>query len=144
MPHLSPLAQRYHWRSELAGTRLIVAALLAAATISFSLYAAAEDVPLVDGVMWKKSAPVLKRAYLVGMSNLLSSEYAVQQAFGPPPDSQTAGVRLPICRACKNCWRNDSCCFIFTVGADSGSNKTGMKTTLLISPIIVNTPTGSI
>jgi hypothetical protein len=55
---------------------------------------AAEDVPFVDGTMWKKSAPILKRTYLVGFSNLLSAEYAYQKAFGPPPDRQTAVLRL--------------------------------------------------
>ena len=44
--------------------------------------------------MWKKSAPILKRTYLVGFSNLLSAEYAVQKTFGPPPDDQTAIQRL--------------------------------------------------
>ena len=56
--------------------------------------AAEETVPFVDGTMWKKSAPVLKRTYLVGMSNLLVAEYLYQQDWGPPPDRQTAIQRL--------------------------------------------------
>ncbi len=70
---------------------------LAAILTGFALLAlpaAAEDIPFVDGTMWKKSAPILKRTYLVGFSNLLSAEYAVQKTFGPPPDDQTAIQRL--------------------------------------------------
>jgi hypothetical protein len=70
-------------------------ALLVGAALLFSVASAAEeDVPMVDGRDWKESAPVLKRAYLIGLSNLLSAEYAYQQEFGPPPDRQTAIQRL--------------------------------------------------
>ena len=67
---------------------------IAAAALVLASPAAAEDVPLVDGTMWKKSAPILKRTYLVGISNLMSAEYAVQKEFGPPPDDQTAIQRM--------------------------------------------------
>ena len=67
---------------------------IASVALLVALPAAAEDVPFVDGKMWKKSAPILKRTYLVGISNLLSAEYAVQKTFGPPPDDQTAIQRL--------------------------------------------------
>lgn len=73
---------------------LVIGALLAAACLAWSATAAAEDVPFVDGKSWKKSAPILKRAYLVGVSNLMSAEYAYQQTFGPPPDRQTTVQRL--------------------------------------------------
>jgi hypothetical protein len=77
------------------GTRnLIVGVLLASALLVWSVPAAAEDVPFVDGTSWKKSAPVLKRAYLIGLSNLMSAEYAYQKEFGPPPDMQTSIQRL--------------------------------------------------
>ena len=66
---------------------------IAAAALVLASPAAAEDVPLVDGTMWKKSAPILKRTYLVGISNLMSAEYAVQKEFGPP-DDQTAIQRM--------------------------------------------------
>jgi hypothetical protein len=36
----------------------------------------------------------LKRAYLVGVSNLMSAEYVYQKEFGPPPDKQTTIQRL--------------------------------------------------
>ena len=75
-------------------SRPIVGMLLGAALLVLSVPVAAEDVPFVDGREWKKSAPVLKRAYLIGISNLLSAEYAYQQEFGPPPDRQTAIRRI--------------------------------------------------
>ena len=73
---------------------LIIGALLASAFLVWSVPAAAEDVPFVDGKSWKKSAPILKRSYLIGVSNLMSAEYAVQKEFGPPPDMQTTVQRL--------------------------------------------------
>jgi hypothetical protein len=77
------------------GTRnLVIGALLAGAFLVWSVPAGAEDVPFVDGKSWKKSAPILKRSYLVGVSNLMSAEYAYQQTFGPPPDKQTTVQRL--------------------------------------------------
>ncbi len=61
----------------------------------FGLGAAADEtVPFVDGAMWKETPNVLKRAYLVGVSNLLAAEYLYQKAFGPPPDRQTSIQRL--------------------------------------------------
>jgi hypothetical protein len=77
------------------GTRnLIIGAFLAAGLLVWSVPAAAEEVPFVDGESWKKSAPILKRAYLVGFANLMSAEYAYQKEFGPPPVMQTAIQRL--------------------------------------------------
>lgn len=75
-------------------SKACVFAVIAAAALALAAPAAAEDVPFVDGTMWKKSAPILKRSYLVGISNLLSAEYAYQKEFGPPPDRQTAIQRL--------------------------------------------------
>ena len=64
--------------------------LIAVVAISAAGPAAAEEVPFVDGHMWQKSAKPLKLAYLVGISNLLSAEYAFQQSEGFPPDSQSS------------------------------------------------------
>ena len=73
---------------------LIIGAFLAAVFLVWTVPAMAEeDVPFVDGKAWKKSAPVLKRAYLIGLSNLMSAEYAYQQTFGPPPSSRP-GARI--------------------------------------------------
>jgi len=73
---------------------LIIGALLASVFLVWSVPAGAEDVPFIDGKSWKKSAPILKRSYLIGVSNLMSAEYAYQQEFGPPPDMQTTIQRL--------------------------------------------------
>lgn len=70
--------------------------LCAIAALAFAVGApaSAEDVPMVDGKLWKDTAPLLKRTYLVGFANLMTAEYLVQQEFGPPPDRQTAIQRL--------------------------------------------------
>jgi hypothetical protein len=76
------------------GTKVWLLAALFSVSLATASPVAAEEVPFVDGTMWKKSAPILKRTYLVGFSNLLSAEYAYQKAFGPPPDRKTAILRL--------------------------------------------------
>ena len=69
-------------------------AVFALGLIAPSGVAAEEYVPLVDGATWKKSAPILKRAYLIGVSNLMTAEYLYQKELGPPPDNQTTIQRL--------------------------------------------------
>ncbi len=69
--------------------RCVIAAVLLTAGPAF-----ASDVPFIDGKLWEDSAPVLKRAYLIGVSNLLNAEYALQKEFGPPPDDQTSIQRF--------------------------------------------------
>lgn len=71
-----------------------IAALAAALCLAYSAVASAENVPLVDGVIWGKSAPILKRSFLIGVSNLMTVEYLYQQKFGPAPDYQTTVRRL--------------------------------------------------
>ena len=51
-------------------------------------------VPFVDGKMWKQSAPVLKRSYLVGISNLLTAEYLYQESKGFPSDKKSSIRRV--------------------------------------------------
>lgn len=77
----------------ITGWVVILAAAAAAGLVAAS-NAAAEDVPFIDGTSWEKSAPILKRAYLIGFSNLMSTEYAYQKEFGPPADRQTTIRRL--------------------------------------------------
>ena len=48
----------------------------------------AADVPLVNGDLWSKSSPDVKKAYLVGIANTLQVEVAYEGA-NPPPDSQS-------------------------------------------------------
>lgn len=72
-----------------------VAGLVGAVCLLAATPAAAEgDIPFVDGTMWLASNSLAKRSYLIGISNLLSAEYAYQQKFGPPPDNKTAIQRL--------------------------------------------------
>ncbi len=50
-----------------------VIALLSCATAG-----AAEEVPLVNGTHWTKSAPEVKKAYLVGLANAIQVDVAYQ------------------------------------------------------------------
>ena len=74
----------------------VVGLLLAATVSALSVPAALadKDVPFVAGEAWLKSAAPLKRAYLIGIANLMSVEYAFQMETGPPPDNQTTIRRL--------------------------------------------------
>ena len=74
----------------------IARGLLAAATVlvTMPLAAAGEDLPFVDGAHWRGSAAPVKRAYLIGVGNLLNAEYAYQQEKGPPPDGETTIQRF--------------------------------------------------
>ncbi len=47
---------------------------------------AAEEVPLADGHGWEASSKVEKVAYIVGVSNLMSIEYAYQHRNEDPPN----------------------------------------------------------
>jgi hypothetical protein len=73
--------------------RVLVLSILA---LGLAQGASAEEneVPFVDGTMWGDTAPVLKRAYLVGISNLLSAEYAYQKSKGFPSDSHSSIRRV--------------------------------------------------
>ena len=57
--------------------------------------AIAEDVPLVDGKLWTESTQAEKKAFLVGISNLLNVEYAYQvRGINPPSNEQSIVPRL--------------------------------------------------
>jgi hypothetical protein len=68
------------WRSA------AVVACLAVASTAGMLHAA--EVPIVNGEHWTKSSDDLKKAYLVGVANVLQIEWAYQKA-NPPSDSQS-------------------------------------------------------
>lgn len=72
--------------------RWIARGLLVAALAIFAAgpATASEDVPFVDGEMWNETAKPLKLAYLVGIANFLSAEYAFQKENGFPPDSKSS------------------------------------------------------
>jgi hypothetical protein len=53
----------------------------------------AQEVPVVTGEHWSKSSEELKKAYLVGIANVIQVESAYHGA-NPPPDSQSFLPRL--------------------------------------------------
>jgi len=55
--------------------------------------AAADEVPMVTGEHWVKSSDDLKKAYLVGVVNVLQVEHAYEVA-SPPADAQSLVPRL--------------------------------------------------
>ncbi len=76
-----------------SGIRLRLVAIIFAMLIAG--LAVGEDIPLVDGSIWRKSSQTEKQSYIIGVSNLLSVEYAYQQGSKPPPsDEQTIIRRL--------------------------------------------------
>ncbi len=54
--------------------------------------AVAADIPLVDGTHWIKSTAEVKKAYLVGVSNVIQLE-AAYQADNPLPDGRSLAPR---------------------------------------------------
>jgi hypothetical protein len=55
--------------------------------------ARADEVPLVTGEHWTKSTEQVKKAYLVGIANVLQIE-AAYEGTNPPPDAQSVVPRF--------------------------------------------------
>lgn len=56
---------------------------------------ASEDIPLIDGELWKESSLAEKKSYLVGAGNLMVIEYLYQEGSKQvPSDDQTVIQRL--------------------------------------------------
>jgi len=56
---------------------------------------ASEDIPLVDGELWKQSSVAEKKSYLVGAGNLMVVEYLYQNGSKQvPSDDQTVVQRM--------------------------------------------------
>lgn len=72
-------------------SRVVSAACLALAMTCGS--AAAADVPLVDGTLWVKSTDDVKKAYLVGLANMVQLEVAYN-AKDPLPEKYSLSPRL--------------------------------------------------
>ena len=69
---------------------------LSATGLAFALFAAqpaAADVPLVDGTLWVKSSEDVKKAYLVGLANMVQLEVAYN-ANDPLPEKNSFSPRL--------------------------------------------------
>ena len=71
-------------------TVMIVACVPLAALCSG---ARADDIPVVSGQHWTKATEQEKKAYLIGVANMLQIETAFQGA-NPPPDSQSVVPRF--------------------------------------------------
>ncbi len=73
------------------------ATLLAACTAAALAGGAAQaqEIPLVTGEHWTRSTEQTKKAYLVGMTNMLQVEIAYQ-AGKPLPDAQTVVPRFAV------------------------------------------------
>ncbi len=70
---------------------VIAAACMALATVSSG--ARADEVPLVTGKHWTESTEPMKKAYLVGIANVLQVEAAYEGAT-PPSDAQSTVPRF--------------------------------------------------
>ena len=69
-------------------------ALAACATLLLVAGAAnADEVPMVTGEHWTKSSDELKKAYLIGIANVLQVEHAYEVAT-PPTDQQSLVPRM--------------------------------------------------
>lgn len=64
-----------------------------AGLLMLSGMANADEVPMVTGEHWVKSSDELKKAYLVGVVNVLQVEHAYE-VTSPPPDAQSLVPRL--------------------------------------------------
>ena len=71
-------------KSELRAVLLAACVVLSTATGS----ALAQEVPIVNGELWTKSTEQVKKAYLVGVANVLQVETAYQAA-NKPSDTQS-------------------------------------------------------
>jgi len=71
-------------------TAIFLACLVLALTWS---HAGAADIPVITGEHWTTSSEEMKKAYLVGIANLLQIETAYQ-AENPPTDVQSIVPRL--------------------------------------------------
>ncbi len=77
-------------------TRQKLHALTAAACLALAMasgMARADEVPLVTGKQWTESTEQMKKAYLVGIANVVQVDVAYH-AGNVPPDSQTIVPRL--------------------------------------------------
>jgi len=71
------------------GTRFGVAVVLACLSLMAATSPArGDEVPLVTGEHWTKSSDQVKKAYLIGIANVLQIESAYQ-ASSPPSDAQS-------------------------------------------------------
>jgi hypothetical protein len=56
------------------------------------MQAVAEDVPIVDGILWMQSSGMEKRSYIIGAGNFIAMEYAYQSKSEQPPTPYQSSV----------------------------------------------------
>ena len=76
-------------KSELRATMLAACMMLAVVSGS----ARAQEVPVVTGDHWTQSTDQVKKAYLMGIANVIQVEAAFE-GTNPPPDTQSLVPRL--------------------------------------------------
>ena len=76
-------------KSELRATMLAACMMLAVVSGS----ARAQEVPVVTGDHWTQSTDQVKKAYLLGIANVIQVEAAFE-GTNPPPDTQSLVPRL--------------------------------------------------
>jgi hypothetical protein len=72
--------------------RMSIAIACVTLAIAYGI-ARADEIPLVTGKHWTESSEQAKKAYLVGIANVVQVETAYQ-AGNPPPDAQSILPRL--------------------------------------------------
>ena len=70
------------------GTRFRSAVVACAVLLAVTTTVRADEVPIVNGEHWTKSPEQVKKAYLVGVANVLQIE-AAYQGPNPPSDAQS-------------------------------------------------------
>ena len=70
-----------------------VALAICACLLVVTGVASADEIPMVTGEHWMKSSDELKKAYLVGVVNVLQVEHAYEMPT-PPADAQSLVPRL--------------------------------------------------
>jgi hypothetical protein len=74
--------------------RVRMAMIVTCATLATFLPGAhAQDIPLVTGELWTTSSEPVKKAYLVGIANMIQVEAAYEGAT-PPTDAQSIMPRI--------------------------------------------------
>ncbi len=76
------------------GMRLRAAILVVCTTFAAAWGSAfAQEIPIVTGELWMKSTEQVKKAYLIGIANLIQAEFAYEGA-SPPSDAQSIVPRM--------------------------------------------------
>lgn len=70
-----------------------ILALLCIAVFATGSVALADESLLADGRVWVESSEAEKEAYLVGVGNMMTVEFIVQEKAGTPPTDEQSSIR---------------------------------------------------